>query len=248
MAEAAAAEGVSDRAAGRRNSDVFQAAVRQARTSPSTGSSAPPTPTTSRRPRSSGSGCGDAGDIYLGTYSGWYSMRDESFCQRRRDRVEADGTRVAVDSGAPVTWTEEETYFFRLVGVHRQTARPLRGAPGVHRTGRAAQRGRQLRLRWPARLLDLPHDVRLGRAGARPPRPRHVRLGGRADELPYRRGLSGHRLGDVPPVLAGRSAHDRQGHHPVSHRVLAGVSDVGRNRAAPKGFRARPSAQPWRRR
>ncbi|MBV8348833.1 MAG: methionine--tRNA ligase, partial [Mycolicibacterium sp.] len=29
-------------------------------------------------------------------------------------RVEPDGTRVAVDTGAPVTWTEEQTYFFRL--------------------------------------------------------------------------------------------------------------------------------------
>jgi methionyl-tRNA synthetase len=56
----------------------------------------------------------DAGDIYLGTYSGWYSIRDENFVSEDETRVEADGTRVAVDSGAPVTWTEEETYFFRL--------------------------------------------------------------------------------------------------------------------------------------
>ena len=40
-------------------------------------------------------------------------------------------------------------------------------------------------------------------------------------------------------VLARGSAHDRQGHHPVPHRVLAGVPDVGGNRVAAKGFRAR---------
>ena len=56
----------------------------------------------------------DAGDIYLGTYPGWYSVRDESFLTEDETRLEADGTRVAVDSGAPVTWTEEPTYFFRL--------------------------------------------------------------------------------------------------------------------------------------
>jgi methionyl-tRNA synthetase len=56
----------------------------------------------------------DAGDIYLDKYAGWYSIRDESFVNEDETRVEPEGTRVAVDSGAPVTWTEEETYFFRL--------------------------------------------------------------------------------------------------------------------------------------
>ncbi|HUL98573.1 MAG TPA: methionine--tRNA ligase, partial [Mycobacterium sp.] len=56
----------------------------------------------------------DAGDIYLGTYSGWYSVRDENFVGEDETRVEPDGTRVTVDTGAPVTWTEEETFYFRL--------------------------------------------------------------------------------------------------------------------------------------
>ena len=53
-------------------------------------------------------------------------------------------------------------------------------------------------------------------------------------------------VGVVPSVLACRPAHDRQGHHPVPHRVLARVSDVGRNRVAAQGFRARVRAQPRR--
>ena len=56
----------------------------------------------------------DAGDIYLGSYAGWYSVRDESYLSEDETRVQPDGSRVAVESGAPVTWTEEPTYFFRL--------------------------------------------------------------------------------------------------------------------------------------
>ncbi|MFZ0835386.1 MAG: methionine--tRNA ligase [Mycobacterium sp.] len=56
----------------------------------------------------------DAGDIYLGSYAGWYSVRDESYLSEDETRLEPDGSRVALESGAPVTWTEEQTYFFRL--------------------------------------------------------------------------------------------------------------------------------------
>ncbi|OBK44527.1 methionine--tRNA ligase [Mycobacterium sp. 1081908.1] len=54
-----------------------------------------------------------AGDIYLDTYSGWYSVRDERFFVESETEV-VDGTRIAVETGTPVTWTEERTYFFRL--------------------------------------------------------------------------------------------------------------------------------------
>jgi methionyl-tRNA synthetase len=56
----------------------------------------------------------DSGDIYLGSYAGWYSVRDEAYFTEAETRVADDGTRVAIDTGAPVTWTEEQTYFFRL--------------------------------------------------------------------------------------------------------------------------------------
>jgi methionyl-tRNA synthetase len=54
-----------------------------------------------------------AGDIYLDTYSGWYSVRDERYFVESETQL-ADGTRIAVETGAPVIWTEEQTYFFRL--------------------------------------------------------------------------------------------------------------------------------------
>jgi len=55
-----------------------------------------------------------AGDVYLDTYSGWYSVRDEAYFTEAETRIGADGVRLAIDTGAPVTWTEEQTYFFRL--------------------------------------------------------------------------------------------------------------------------------------
>ncbi|HLL27656.1 MAG TPA: methionine--tRNA ligase [Xanthobacteraceae bacterium] len=54
----------------------------------------------------------EAGDIYLGTYEGWYSVRDEAFYAESETRVEG-GVRLG-PQGTPVERTKEETYFFRL--------------------------------------------------------------------------------------------------------------------------------------
>jgi methionyl-tRNA synthetase len=56
----------------------------------------------------------EAGDIYLDTYAGWYSVRDERFFTEAETVVDDGGTRVGAETNAPVTWTEEQTYFFRL--------------------------------------------------------------------------------------------------------------------------------------
>ncbi|HVT55206.1 MAG TPA: methionine--tRNA ligase, partial [Xanthobacteraceae bacterium] len=55
----------------------------------------------------------DAGDIYLGNYEGWYSVRDEAFYAESETTVGNDGVRLG-PQGTPVEWTKEETYFFRL--------------------------------------------------------------------------------------------------------------------------------------
>ena len=49
-----------------------------------------------------------------GSYAGWYSVRDERFFAEDETRGHADGTQVATETGTAVTWTEEQTYFFRL--------------------------------------------------------------------------------------------------------------------------------------
>src|SRR5215510_9265294 len=53
-----------------------------------------------------------AGDIYLGKYAGWYSVRQEAYFDEKETTLGADGVRRE-PLGSPVEWTEEETYFFR---------------------------------------------------------------------------------------------------------------------------------------
>jgi methionyl-tRNA synthetase len=55
----------------------------------------------------------DAGDIYLGSYDGWYAVRDEAFYDESELVTRPDGTRIA-PTGAPVEWVREPSYFFRL--------------------------------------------------------------------------------------------------------------------------------------
>ncbi|MDX7953384.1 methionine--tRNA ligase [Lichenihabitans sp. Uapishka_5] len=52
------------------------------------------------------------GDIYLASYSGWYSVRDEAYYDEG-ELTTRDGRRFA-PTGTPVEWMEEESYFFRL--------------------------------------------------------------------------------------------------------------------------------------
>jgi methionyl-tRNA synthetase len=54
-----------------------------------------------------------AGDIYLGKYSGWYSVRDEAFYAEGETTLGEGGVRLG-PQGTPVAWVEEESYFFRL--------------------------------------------------------------------------------------------------------------------------------------
>ena len=53
------------------------------------------------------------GDIYLDTYGGWYSARQEAYFDESETQVGEDGVRRE-PLGSPVEWVEEESYFFRL--------------------------------------------------------------------------------------------------------------------------------------
>ncbi|MBY7649930.1 MAG: methionine--tRNA ligase [Candidatus Liberibacter europaeus] len=55
----------------------------------------------------------ESGDIYKGSYSGWYSLRDEAYCQDDEVYIGDDGKRYNCQKN-PVQWMEEESYFFRL--------------------------------------------------------------------------------------------------------------------------------------
>ncbi|OMC56597.1 methionine--tRNA ligase [Mycobacterium sp. IS-836] len=113
VAQAAAAEGLPTAELARRNSDVFQRLQeklnisfdRFIRTTDADHHEA--SKEIWRRMAA-------AGDIYLDTYSGWYSVRDERFFVEAETELLDDGTRIATETRAPLTWTDEQTYFFRL--------------------------------------------------------------------------------------------------------------------------------------
>ena len=53
------------------------------------------------------------GDIYLATYGGWYSVRQEAYFDEAETTVGDDGVRRE-PLGSEVEWVEEESYYFRL--------------------------------------------------------------------------------------------------------------------------------------
>ena len=145
-----------------------------------------------------------------------------------------------------MTWTEEQTYFFRLSAyadklLAHYEAHPEFIGPDVRRNEVVSFVSGGLRdLSISRTTFDWGVPV--------PDHPDHVMYVWVDALTNY---LTGVGFPDTdsecfPAILASRSAHDRQGHHPVPHRVLARVSDVGRNRVAAQGFRARLRAQPRR--
>jgi methionyl-tRNA synthetase len=55
----------------------------------------------------------ERGDLYLGRYEGWYSVRDEAFYDEG-ELTEAEGGEKLSPQGTPVEWTAEESWFFKL--------------------------------------------------------------------------------------------------------------------------------------
>ena len=54
-----------------------------------------------------------SGDIYLSKYAGWYSVSDEAFYNE--DEIESkNNIKTSINSGSPVEWVEEESFFFKL--------------------------------------------------------------------------------------------------------------------------------------
>jgi len=55
----------------------------------------------------------EKGDLYLGRYEGWYSVRDEAFYEEGELTTGEGGDKLS-PQGTPVEWTVEESWFFRL--------------------------------------------------------------------------------------------------------------------------------------
>lgn len=57
------------------------------------------------------------GDLYLGRYEGWYSVRDEAYYDETELVTGEDASGAAIKlspQGTPVEWTVEESWFFKL--------------------------------------------------------------------------------------------------------------------------------------
>ncbi|MBA2127735.1 methionine--tRNA ligase [Hyphomicrobium methylovorum] len=112
MQQAAEAEGISPQQLADRNSAIFRAMIEAVG-----GSNDEFIRTTEKRHFESCQAIwkkmADNGDIYLGSYGGWYSVRQEAYFDEKETIVGEDGVRRE-PLGSPVEWTEEESYFFRL--------------------------------------------------------------------------------------------------------------------------------------
>ncbi|MEO8175563.1 MAG: methionine--tRNA ligase [Sphingomicrobium sp.] len=53
------------------------------------------------------------GDLYVGRYEGWYSVRDEAFYDESELTAGEGGEKLS-PQGSPVEWTAEESWFFKL--------------------------------------------------------------------------------------------------------------------------------------
>ena len=55
----------------------------------------------------------ERGDLYLGRYEGWYSVRDEAYYDEN-ELTAGEGGQKLSPQGTPVEWTVEESWFFKL--------------------------------------------------------------------------------------------------------------------------------------
>jgi methionyl-tRNA synthetase len=74
----------------------------------------------------------DKGDIYLGRYEGWYSVRDEAYYDEK-ELVTADSGERLSPQGTEVEWTVEESWFFRLSNYQEPLLAHYRDNPGFVR-------------------------------------------------------------------------------------------------------------------
>ena len=79
----------------------------------------------------------EKGDLYLGRYEGWYSVRDEAYYDEK-ELVVADSGEKLSPQGTPVEWTVEESWFFRLSAYQDRLLAHYAGAAGLHPPGMPA--------------------------------------------------------------------------------------------------------------
>ena len=71
----------------------------------------------------------ERGDLYLGRYEGWYSVRDEAYYDDS-ELSEGEGGERLSPQGTPVEWTVEESWFFRLSAYQQRLLDHYSASPG----------------------------------------------------------------------------------------------------------------------
>ncbi|HEX6740289.1 MAG TPA: methionine--tRNA ligase [Sphingomicrobium sp.] len=72
------------------------------------------------------------GDLYLGRYEGWYSVRDEAYYDEE-ELVAGEGAEKLSPQGTPVEWTVEESWFFKLSAYQQKLLDHYAANPGFIR-------------------------------------------------------------------------------------------------------------------
>jgi methionyl-tRNA synthetase len=70
----------------------------------------------------------ERGDLYLGRYEGWYSVRDEAYYDEDELTTGEGGEKLS-PQGTPVEWTVEESWFFRLSAYQEPCSRIIATIP-----------------------------------------------------------------------------------------------------------------------
>ncbi len=101
------------------------------------------------------------GDIYLGTYEGWYCP-NEGFRNATDVEETAAGTICPNHPEVPLQWLTERNWFFRLSAYRERLERWFAENPDCRTAGAPAQRDAGLHSRRPRGPLDQPRRGRVG--------------------------------------------------------------------------------------
>ena len=103
------------------------------------------------------------GDIYLGSYEGWYDEGQEEFVTETE--AKANEYKSAV-SGKPLVRYQEPTYFFRLKKYAPRVLEYIEQNPQFIQPDRAAQRSAQQAQSGRGGFVDQPRDAEVGHPAA----------------------------------------------------------------------------------
>ena len=118
---------------------------------------------TSRRCRKSSRNCVANGDIYLGSYEGWYDEGQEEFVTETE--AKANEYKSAV-TGKPLSRYKEPTYFFRLKKYVPAVLEYIEQNRRFHPAGVAAERSAEQAQGGRGGSVDQPGDAEVGHPAA----------------------------------------------------------------------------------